>query len=108
MPDIRNSRFDRLRRREIPSSICSVLYKLLASPATTTTTTTTMIMTLLPPERAAFRQPSLSSRRLAQDRRAAAADDDRLRVREDGRDREAAGALDVHEEGARGGHEGLR
>lgn len=67
----------------------------------------TIIVTLLPPERATFRQASLASRRLAQDRRAAAADDDGLGVREDGRDREAAGALDVHEEGARGGHEGL-
>ena len=62
---------------------------------------------LLPPERAALRQPRLATRRLAQHGRAAAADDDGLGVREDGRDGEAAGAFDVHEEGARGGHEGL-
>ena len=36
-----------------------------------------------------------------QDLRATLADDDGLRVREDGGDGEAAGALDVHEEGAR-------
>lgn len=62
---------------------------------------------LLPPERAPFRQPRLPARRLAQHGRAAAADDDGLGVREDGRDGEAAGALDVHEEGAGGRHEGL-
>lgn len=62
---------------------------------------------LLPPERAPLRQSRLAARRLAQHGRAAAADDDGLGVREDSRDGEAAGALDVHEEGARGGHEGL-
>lgn len=62
---------------------------------------------LLPPERAPLRQPRLTARRLAQHGRATAADDDGLGVRKDGRDGEAAGTLDVHEEGARGGHEGL-
>lgn len=42
-----------------------------------------------------------------QDLRAALANDDGLCVREDGGDGEAAGALDVHEEGAGGGHQGL-
>ena len=42
-----------------------------------------------------------------QDLRAALADDDCVGVREDGGDGEASGALDVHEEGAGGGHEGL-
>jgi hypothetical protein len=42
-----------------------------------------------------------------QDLRAALADNDCVCVREDGGDCEAAGALDVHEEGAGGGHEGL-
>ena len=42
-----------------------------------------------------------------QDLRAALADNDCVRVREDGGDGEATGALDVHEEGAGGGHEGL-
>jgi hypothetical protein len=42
-----------------------------------------------------------------QDLRAALADDDCVCVREDGGDCEAAGALDVHEEGAGGRHEGL-
>lgn len=62
---------------------------------------------LLPPKRTPLRQPRLPTRRLAQHGRAAAADDDGLRVREDGRDGEAAGAFDVHEEGARGRDEGL-
>lgn len=44
---------------------------------------------------------------MAQHGRAAAADDDGLCVREDGCDGEAAGALDVHEEGAWDGYEGL-
>ena len=35
------------------------------------------------------------------------ADDDGLGVREDGGDGEAAGALDIHEEGAGSGHKGL-
>jgi hypothetical protein len=42
-----------------------------------------------------------------QDLRAALADDDCVGVREDGRDVEASRALDVHEEGAGGGHERL-
>ena len=62
---------------------------------------------LLSPERAALCEPSLATGGLAQDLRAALADDDCLCVREDGGDGEAAGALHVHEEGARGGHEGL-
>ena len=62
---------------------------------------------LLPPERAPFRQPRFPSRRLTQYGRASSADDDGLGVRENGGDGEAAGALDVHEEGTRGGHEGL-
>jgi hypothetical protein len=55
---------------------------------------------LFPPERAALRKPSLATGRLAEHRGAAGADDDGLSVRENGRDREAAGALDVHEERA--------
>lgn len=62
---------------------------------------------LLPPKRAPLRQSRLPTSRLAQHGRAAAADDDGLGVREDGRDCEAAGALDVHEEGAGGWYEGL-
>lgn len=62
---------------------------------------------LLPPERAALGETGLATRGLAEDRGAALADDDGLRVREDGRDGEAAGALDVHEEGAGSRHEGL-
>jgi hypothetical protein len=80
---------------------------------------------LLPSERAALGQPRLATSGLApvnalahapnlhpfvqnlQDLRAALADDDCVGVREDGGDGEASGALDVHEEGARGGHEGL-
>jgi len=44
---------------------------------------------------------------LAKDGRAALADNNGLCVREDGGDGEAAGALDVHEEGSWGGDEGL-
>jgi hypothetical protein len=80
---------------------------------------------LLPSERAALGQPRLATSGLApayalahalypypfvqnlQDLRAALADDDCVGVREDGGDGEASGALDVHEEGAGGGHEGL-
>lgn len=62
---------------------------------------------LLPPERAALCESGLATGGLAQDLRAAGADDDGLCVREDGRDGEAAGALDVHEEGARAGDERL-
>jgi len=62
---------------------------------------------LLPAERAALGQTGLATGGLAQDGGAALADDDGLGVREDGGDGEAAGALDVHEEGAGGGHESL-
>ena len=80
---------------------------------------------LLPAERAALGQPRLATSGLApvlcvspcpilttvvldlQDLRAALADDDCVGVREDGGDGEAAGALDIHEERAGGGHEGL-
>ena len=62
---------------------------------------------LLSPERASLGQSSLTTGGLAEDGRAAGADDDGLGVREDGGDVEAAGALNVHEEGAGGGHKGL-
>lgn len=84
---------------------------------------------LLPAERAALGQPRLATGGLApvntlalahlpctvlsqkkknlQDLRAALADDDCVGVREDGGNGEASGALDVHEEGAGSGHEGL-
>jgi len=80
---------------------------------------------LLPSERATLGQPRLATSGLApmdalahapnqvrifqdlQDLRAALADDDCVCVREDGGDGEAPRALDVHEEGAGGGHEGL-
>lgn len=64
-------------------------------------------LSLLPPERASLCQTSFSTSGLAQHGRAAGADDDGLGVREDGCDGEAAGAFDVHEEGAGGGDEGL-
>jgi hypothetical protein len=53
---------------------------------------------LLSSEGAALGQACFSTGRLAKDGRAAGADDDGLCVREDSRDCEAAGALDVHEE----------
>ena len=62
---------------------------------------------LLPSERASLCQSSFSSGRLAQYGAAAAADDNSLGVREDGGDGEAAGAFDVHKEGAGGGYKGL-
>lgn len=62
---------------------------------------------LLSPERAALSQPGLATGGLAQDGGAALADDDGLSVREDGSDGEAAGALDVHEEGPGRGDKGL-
>lgn len=62
---------------------------------------------LLSPERAALSEPGLATGGLAEDGRAASADDDALGVREDGGDSEAAGALDVHEEGAGRRHKGL-
>lgn len=64
-------------------------------------------MHLLPAERAALSQTSLATGGLAEDGGAALADDDGLGVREDGGDSEATGALDVHEERSRGGHQGL-
>lgn len=62
---------------------------------------------LLSPERAALGETGFASGRLAENLGAAGADDDGLCVREDGGDGEAAGALDVHEEGARAGDESL-
>ena len=55
---------------------------------------------LLSSERTSLGQTSLSTCRLAEDSRAAGANNDGLCVREDGGDCEAAGALDIHEEGA--------
>jgi hypothetical protein len=63
---------------------------------------------LLSSERAALGQSGLSSRRLAEHSCASLADDDGLGVGEDGGDREAAGALDVHKEGPRSRHKKLR
>lgn len=62
---------------------------------------------LLAAERAALGQTGLTTGGLAENGLAAGADDDGLGVREDGGDGEATGALDVHEEGAGLGHEGL-
>lgn len=62
---------------------------------------------LLPPERAALGESGLATGWLAKDLRATGADDDGLCVGEDGGDGEAAGALDVHEEGAWAWDEGL-
>lgn len=64
-------------------------------------------MHLLPSERAALCESGFATGGLAEDGRAAGADDDGLCVREDGGDSEAAGALDVHEEGAGGWDKGL-
>ncbi len=63
---------------------------------------------LLPAERAALSQTGLTTGGLAQNGGASLADDDGLGVGEDSGDGEAAGALDIHEEGARGGHKSLR
>lgn len=62
---------------------------------------------LLAAERAALGEASLTTGGLAKDSGAALADDDGLGVGEDSGDGEAAGALDVHEEGAGGRHKGL-
>jgi hypothetical protein len=62
---------------------------------------------LLPSERASLGQTGLATGRLAENGGAALADDDSLGVGEDGGDGEAAGALDVHEEGPGRRHEGL-
>jgi hypothetical protein len=56
-----------------------------------------VMMCLLSSERAALCETGLATGGLAQNLRAALADDDGLCVREDGRDGEAAGTLDVHE-----------
>jgi len=61
----------------------------------------------LPAEAAALCEAGLAAGGLAQHLRAAGADDHRLRVAEHRRDREAARALDVHEEGARARHQRL-
>ena len=66
-----------------------------------------MASCLLPAERAALSKTGLATGGLAEDLGAAGADDDSLGVREDSGDGEAAGALDVHEEGAGAGHKGL-
>jgi len=62
---------------------------------------------LLSSERATLGESGLTTGRLAQDGGAALADDNGLGVGEDGGDDEAAGALDVHEEGSRGGDKSL-
>jgi len=62
---------------------------------------------LLPSERTALGEPGFAACGLAEDGRATLADDHGLGVREDGGDGEAAGALHIHEEGPRRGHEGL-
>lgn len=62
---------------------------------------------LLSPERAALGKTGFATGGLAEDLGAAGADDDSLCVREDGGDGEAAGALDVHEEGSWAWDKGL-
>lgn len=62
---------------------------------------------LLSSERATLGESGLTTGRLAKDGGATLADDDGLGVREDGGDDEAAGALDVHEEGSGSGDESL-
>ena len=62
---------------------------------------------LLSSERAALGESGLTTGRLAKDGGAALADDNGLGVGEDGGDDEAAGALDVHEEGSGGGDKSL-
>jgi hypothetical protein len=56
---------------------------------------------LLSSERAALGQARLTTGWLAENGRATSADDYCLCVRENGGDCEAAGALDIHEEGSR-------
>lgn len=63
---------------------------------------------LLAAERAALGKASLTTSGLAEDSGAALADDDSLGVGEDSGDGEAAGALDIHEEGAGSRHKGLQ
>lgn len=62
---------------------------------------------LLSAERATLGQSGLTTGGLAEDCRASLADNNGLGVGEDGGDGEAAGALDVHEEGAGSGDQGL-
>jgi hypothetical protein len=59
---------------------------------------------LLSAERAALGETGLATGGLAEDSRAAGAHNDGLGVGEDGGNVEAAGALDIHEEGAGSGH----
>lgn len=59
---------------------------------------------LLSAERAALGETGLATGGLAEDSRAAGAHNDGLGVGEDGGDVEAAGALDIHKEGAGSGH----
>jgi hypothetical protein len=66
-----------------------------------------LVAHLLSSEGAAFSQAGLSTGWLAEHSRAASADDNGLCVGEDGGDGEAAGALDVHEEGAGSRDKGL-
>lgn len=63
---------------------------------------------LLSSERATLGESGLTTGGLAENGGATLADDDGLGVGEDGGDDEAARALDVHEEGAGGGDQGLR
>jgi hypothetical protein len=63
---------------------------------------------LLAAERAALGKTGLATGGLAKNGRAAGADNNGLGVGEDSGDGEAAGALDVHEEGAGLGHKGLQ
>lgn len=62
---------------------------------------------LLPSERAALSQSCLTTGGLAENGGASLADDNGLGVREDSGDGEAAGALDIHEEGSGTRHKGL-
>jgi len=62
---------------------------------------------LLSPERAALSESGLTTGGLAKDSGASLADDDGLGVGEDGGDGEAAGALDIHEEGPGSRDQGL-
>lgn len=62
---------------------------------------------LLPSERATLSQAGLATGGLAKDGCAALTDDDGLGVGEDGSNGEAAGTLDVHEEGTGSRHKSL-
>jgi len=76
-------------------------------PVMTKQSTSSKEKHLLSPERASLRQTGLSSCWLTQHLRATLTDNDCLGVGEDSCDGEATGALDVHEETARAGNEGL-